>query len=331
MDLIHASCDFRELGVIDYIRFDGVISPDADLDSNDWEVELYADDFARYGISLGDYLYFTDTEWGGVVEKIQHLSAKRTMKISGPNWRGMLARKVIEPPPGTSHLVLTDVELHTAIGMLTQDFGGMVQASVEDTGKRCTRKFRYQTVLEGIHDMLGEAGCRLAVRLDADSKLVILSAEEIADHSEEVEFSEDYDMTFTSTLGDARYNHVIALGSGEQEDRMVRHVWLLPDGSITDDSQAQGIPTGLQNKVLVYDYPNCEDEAELISGAKKKLKENAEQNAIDFDFDTAVLDLPLGDKVGMRDRLIGLSDVKTITRKLLTISSDGTTLQYSVE
>ena len=331
MELIHAEAGFHEIGVVDFVRFDGVISLKADIENNDWEVQLLADDLARYGIRLGDYLYFPGTEWGGSVEKIEHISKSGVIKISGVNWRGLLARRVILPPAGASHLDLREVEMNAAIGLLVSGFDGLFEASMESSGLLCGKKFRYQTVLEGMEDMLESQGLRLEVTLDGDSGKVLLCARTVTDHSDEIEFSGDYDLSYTSTLGEAQFNHVIALGGGQQEARTVRHLYLLPDGSVTENASADGVVTGLQERQLVYDYPNSEDEDELISGAKKRLLEYAAQNTIEFQFDSADIDLPLGDKVGLRDRITGMSDVKTISRKLLTVSSDGVALEYQVE
>ena len=55
------------------------------------------------------------------------------------------------------------------------------------------------------------------------------------------------------------------------------------------------------------------------------------QNGIEISFDSDDLDLPLGDKVGLRDRTLGLSDVRTITGKLLTVSTDGISLRYTIK
>lgn len=332
MELIHVDGNFNELGVVDFIRFDGVISLNAEIDDNDWEAEIPAEDFGRYDISLGDYLFIPGLEFGGSVETVQHVSKSGIVKLGGLNWRGMLIRKIISPPAGTSHLDLREMELNAAIGQLVEaNFGGLFQASNEDSGLLCGKRFRYQNVLEGITDMLDTHGMRLTVTLDEDSRRVMLSAEAIADHSNEIEFSGDYDLSYTSTLGQARFNHIIALGRGEQENRTVRHLYLLPDGSITDNATAEGVAVGAEERAMVYDYPNGEDESELLDGARKRLRENAAQNTIEFSFDAPDIDLPLGDKVGLRDRITGMADVKTISQKLLVISDDGVTLQYKVE
>lgn len=331
MDLIHADGNFNELGIVDFVRYDGIISLEPDVQGNDWEAEILAEDFSRYGFALGHYLYFPSTEWGGRLEKITHVSKTHTVKLGGVTWRGMLSRRVIMPDAGQSHLDLSASDIYPVMRSLVSGFGGLYSAPSGNAGMLCGQKFRYQNVLEGFLDMLDPLGLRLVLTLDPDSRLVVLSTAAVADHSDEIEFSGDYDYSYTSTLGEATYNHVIALGRGEQENRLVRHVWLLPDGSMTTNSNASGIPSGDDEKMLVYDYSSAEDEKELIKGAKKQLREQGVQNGIEISFDSDDLDLPLGDKVGLRDRTLGLSDVRTITGKLLTVSTDGISLRYTIK
>lgn len=331
MDLIHADGDFTELGVVDYVRYDGMISLEPDLQENDWEAEILAEDFGRYGFALGHYLYFPDSEWGGRLESMKRVSKSHTVKLSGVTWRGMLSRKIIMPPAGQSHLDLRETDIYPAMRTLVADFGGLFVAPSGNAELLCGQKFRYQNVLDGILDMLDPLGLRLVLALNPDSRHVILSTAAVTDHSDEIELSGDYDFSYTSTLGEAAYNHVIALGRGEQENRLVRHVWLLSDGTMTTNENAAGIPSGDDERAMVYDYSSAEDEKELIKGAKKRLKEHGAQNGIEISFDSGDIDLPLGDKVGLRDRTLDLSDVRTITSKLLTVSADGINLRYTVK
>ena len=65
MDLIHADGNFTELGVVDFVRYDGVLSLEPGVQGNDWEAEIPAEDFSRYGFALVHYLYFPGSEFGG--------------------------------------------------------------------------------------------------------------------------------------------------------------------------------------------------------------------------------------------------------------------------
>ncbi|MBQ9901068.1 MAG: hypothetical protein IJM51_01590 [Clostridia bacterium] len=331
MDLIHADEQLNELGIVEFVKYDGAVSLDPDVRDNDWEVEILAEDFAGSGFAPGHYLYFPGTEWGGRLETITHISKTHTVRLGGVTWRGMLSRRVIMPAAGQSHLDMRESDIYPVMRSLVAGFGGLFSAPSGNAGLLCGQKFRYQNVLEGMQDMLDPLGLRLVLTLDPDSRLVRLSAAPVADRSAEIEFSGDYDFSYTSTLGEATYNHVVALGRGEQENRLVRHVWLLDDGTMTTDSNASGIPSGADERALVYDYSSAEDEKELIKGAKKQLKEHGAQNAIEISFDSGDINLPLGDRVGLRDRTLGLSDVRTVTGKLLTVSPDGISLSYTAK
>ncbi len=331
MDLLHADGDFNELGVVEFVRYDGILSLEPEVQGNDWEAEILAEDFSRYGFALGHYLYFPGTEWGGRLESIRHFSKTHTVKLGGVTWRGMLSRRAILPPSGQSHLDLSQQDIYPVMRSLVSGFGGLFIAPSGNAGELCGQKFRYQNVLEGILDMLEPLGQRLVLSLDADSRHVFLYNVPVLDRSAEIEFSGDYDYSYTSTLGEATYNHIIALGRGEQENRLVRHVWLLPDGSMTTDQDTPGIPSGTDERAWVYDYSSAEDEKALIRGAKKQLRQHGAQNGIEICFDSFDIDLPLGDRVGLRDRITGMSDVRTITGKQLTVSSDGVSLRYTIK
>lgn len=331
MNLIHADQNFTELGTVGFVRYDGTVSLDPKPDGNDWEAEIPAEDFADYGFALGHYLYFAGTEWGGRLERITHVSKTAVVRLGGVTWRGMLARKVIMPPDGQSHLDLRDRDIHAVIASLIQPFGGLFASPAADFGELCPIRFRYQNVLEGICEMLDAFGLRLTLSLDPDSRHVMLSAAAPADRSNEIEFSGDYDYSYTSTRGEAMYNHIVALGRGEQENRVVRHVWLLPDGSMTTLSTDAGIASGADERAMVYDFSSCEDENELVRYAKNQLRQHGAQNRIEISLDSGDIDLQLGDRVSLRDRITELSDIRTVTGKLLTVSSDGISLRYTAE
>ena len=339
MELIHADASFHEKGVVDFLRFDAMISLTPDIDRNDWEMQIPAEELGRYGLALGDYLYVPYTEWGGRVERFVHLSDKGIVKVGGVSWRGMLLRKVMEPPAGQTHRVFLSCTVAEIIDAMLQSFGGVFvrqngrnALEIADQNTVCEDKsYRYQNVLEAVTALLDEMGDRLELMLDPERRCMLLYICKAADRSDQLEFSGDYDLPYTSTKADARINHLIALGRGEMEDRVVRHFYLLPDGSVTDNPAQEGVAVGVDERTTVYDYPNYENESELVRYAKNYLLRYGVQDEIEFQFDAVNLDLPLGDRVGIRDRLTGMAAVKTITEKLLTVSpDDGMRLKYSV-
>ena len=128
LSLIHADGNFNELGIVDFVRYDGVISLEPKADGNDWVIEIPAEDFERYGFALGHYLYFPGGEWGGRLESIQHVSKTHTVRLAGVTWRGMLSRRVIMPAAGQSHLDLSESDIYPVMRSLAQGFGGLFSA-----------------------------------------------------------------------------------------------------------------------------------------------------------------------------------------------------------
>lgn len=334
MDLIHCDAQGREIGVVPFITFDGVASLEESVEENDWEMKVAESDFTAQDLTPGDYVYFPDTEWGGRVEKLVHQSGSGVVKVSGVTWRGMLTRKILVPPAGQTHVVFEQTSVRAILVALAAPFGSWF--AVEEGGEGgasllCESiRFRYRNVLEGMEELLAQFDKRMVLRFDAERMQVRISVRSAAEHSEDIELSGDYQTAFTSTRAEPTFNHVIALGRGEQEQRVVRHLYLLPDGTVTEQANAEGVASGEAERAVICDYPYYEYESELMAKAKKMLLRYGKQDGIDFDFYSAEGELPLGDRVSIRDRVTGMADVRTISKKLLSISADGLSLRYSV-
>lgn len=337
MELIHADSNFNELGYVDCcIKYDACVELSSDGENN-WQLDIDSDEWLADPIEVGHYLYIENTEWGGPVEKLKHITSSRTVQLSGPLWRGMLARHVISPPLGSSHKEISNVEVHSAMADLIDNRLGVVfTASTESRVETVSGKFRYSTLLEALTKLLDDSALRLKITLDIDESYasipcrVILSAETAIDQSDVIEFSQDYDAGITSTISMSKYNHVVALGRGELEERTVVERWLLPDGTVTSDNTADDIPAGLNLRSFVYDYSSVESEEDLIKNAEAKLKEYSAESSIEIELSGADVDIPLGDYVGLRDRITGLSAVQRVSKKILTISSSGTSIAHYV-
>lgn len=336
MELIHADSNFNEIGYVDcFIKYDACVELAHDGENN-WQLDIDSDDWLSSPIEVGHYLYIEGTEWGGPVEKIKHITSSNTVQLSGPLWRGMLARQVIFPTSGSAYKTISETEANTGISeLLNGSLGVLFTVSTTDTAVSVSGKFRYPLLLEAINKMLDDSSMRLEIELDVNEAYasipcrVILSAKAVSDWSETIEFSQDYDANITSTLSIPEYNHVVALGQGELTERTVIELWLLADGSITSDTTAD-IPTGMDCRSFIYDYSSVESAEELTKSATEKLKEYAAQSGIEIDLSGADVDIPLGDYVGLRDRITGLSATQRVSKKILTISSSGVSIAHYV-
>jgi len=325
VELIHADSNLVELNqVINFSQWDLVASLKDSPDDNDFQLNLSESDWLEYGIAKGDYLYEPGTEFGGRVLGIKHVDNE--IQITGRTWRGMLIDKIIKPPGGSAYKTITTMEANAAISdLLGSSMGTLFTASAAASGITVSGSFRYQTLLYGLHRLLNDSNARLAIGF-ADG-VVTLSAMLISDLSDDEEFSQDNSAPIQSLSNDgSAYNHVVALGSGELTARQVVELYRDAAGVIS----ATPLPAGIDDRQVVLNYPNVESLDELTAKATELL-------ALDYaPVETVEIDLPenaghnLGDIVGGRDYVTGLSITTQITQIIRTVNQDGVTVQYKV-
>ncbi len=331
MTITHANENREELRYLDFFeKFDSEISIKAEATVNDssFELTLSERDWKEEPILIGHHLYIDGTEWGGVVEKIEHDTQSGSLILSGMNWRGMLIRKVIEPPSGSAYLVVSG-EANTVLSARIAAFGGLFSADTTDTGVIVSASWRYNQLLSAMETAFEEQGLTVNIKYVAAKQSVLIGARAIADYSGEIDLSQDYGISMKSTQGRLDgYNHVIALGAGELLERDVLHVYRLDDGTIT--TETPGWAGTAKDKVITYDYNNPESLADLQNGAEKRLLEYVPGNGVELDPGDADIDLQLGDIVGARDRLTGFAASARIVGKILRIDSSGTRIETKV-
>ena len=333
MDIIHADKNLAELGyIIEIDGFDAEISQeiDAEIERNSFALTLADTVWSAQPVEIGHYIYSPGTEFGGMVEQIQHSTARQQVTVSGVTWRGMLYRKIIVPT--TDYLTITATEANAAINTIVgTQLGTLFSVSTAASGITVTsKKFRYTNMLSGIEDMLDEGGAALEVAFDQSTKSVTLSARAVVDYSDRIDLSQDYGVDMVTTEGGFdRYNHIIALGAGELADRDIVHVYRLADGSMTTVAPAWA--GTVDDYVTTYDYNNPETMAILQKGAEKRAAEYAPLNQVEIDPAVDGLDLKLGDIVGARDRLTGMAGTAVIVGRILTMNAGGIKLETRVK
>ena len=322
MELIHAKANIEEIqSLTEFDQYEAVSGLGFKYADNDFELQVEEVVWGNKPIIKGHYLYEVGTEWGGMVENVNHVGT--TVKVGGPTWRGMLARKIISPPAGQAYKAIIAMEANQAIAALIgTSLGPLFAVSTADSGMTVSGSFRYTNLLAAIHSMLQQYGARLEIIFDGTQ--VVLSAVSSVDYTD-TELSQEYEAPLESSVayGEA-YNHVIALGRGELAEREVVELWRLDDGTITTTTQ----PAGANDKQFVLDYPNAESLEELTSSATDKLIESSPVESIGINLDEIEIDFKLGDVVGGRDKVTGLTISKPITKKILKIDKNGRKINY---
>lgn len=328
MDLILADKNRKEIRVLQEI------DADVDLgDTNDFELVTSVDDWSG-DIQMGCYIYIPDTEFGGMIGELESSTAENQIYIRGDCWRGMLGKKIIEPPNGQDYKTVSG-ELNEIINNLVVDAGinDLFSVSEEDAGVSVNNfQFdRYCTLLAGIEKMLSSKGYRLEItyiqRNVPEIGYVRLRSVPIVDYSNTKEISQDNNLDFTATDYKRGTNHLICLGKGDLKDRIVRHLYVQKDGSIGTLKHY----SGLDERASIYDYGSAE-EAELIESGTEKLRELMDKKSFQADIrDDIEIDMQIGDTISGRDYITGISVKKPIIGKILSIQNGKEKMEYKIE
>lgn len=324
MDFIIADPDKKDLCFLD-----DSASLDFDVgSSDDFQFSIVLNDYDPNAHVEGNILYCLGTEYGGIFEDPEISTKDNKKTLTGDTFRGMLKKKYIEPASGEDYFTISG-ELNACIKQLVDSAfsDDLFRVSEDNTGVYLsTFTFdRYCTLLDGINKMLASKLFRLsieAVRIN-DDFFVELSATPVADYSNDIEFSQDNDIQFKIKKVTNKYNYMIALGKGELKDRQVLYFYCDNSGNV---SSIDSIPKGDKVKVYLYDNSSTED---LTDDAIKKFSEinSSDEYSMTIKED---IELELGDIVGGRDYITGMTVAQPVTRKIIKYSNNKQTISYEI-
>lgn len=328
MDFIAVDNNGKELGNITSIK-------EADIeigDTNTFELTFSSSDWEESDeLPTIDYFYSDVGEIGGFIRKIKVMTASKKVKASGYTWRGYLDKKVIVPPDGSTHRIVSGDANEVIRELLADGFGNIIKASDEVAGINIdSYKFRYCTLLGGLTSMLASVDAKLHIRYvpkktEEGSGYIELYAAPFGDYSSKIEFSEDGRINLTATDDRMGINHLICLGSGTGLKRMVHHLYVDDKGKISDTQ----FYTGLDEMTEIYDYSSVESEEDLISSGKDRLRDRKNSQSIEVTADD--IDLDVGDIVTGREAITGIDFKVEVKRVIYKIDTDGNlTKEYQV-
>lgn len=330
MELIKTDPSGREIGYVMKANIDFEIG-DSDDSINDFEVE-----FKRWhwdgSITYGSRLFSPDTEYGGIVRQISTDTQNSVIRAKGYTWRGMMTKKVIQPAPGEDYAVVSG-EINSIIkDMVEKELPGLFYGVSVDTGVTVSNyQFeRYCSLHDGIKKMLKSVGYKLNIRyLEGDigeSGYVVVKAVPINDYSSEYELTNDNNMVFTTDDNQRGVNHLICLGKGELKERLVIHLYADNNGNISETQYY----TGEAEICEVYDSSGSEY-SDLLKNGIEKLE--ASKNHMTYNMTMTKIEgsMDIGDIIGGKDYLTGISVKKPIGRKIWTISAGKESIEYKLE
>lgn len=339
MDLIYMNPEMVDLGVLQDFEMDLAFG----TNENNYECRIPS---AMHCCDAGYYLYIEGTEYGGTVDSIEVVSETSEVIYHGRTWHGIIGSKIIMPlqngetstadvtiknadASGTSfvdrYLVISG-KANACIQFIVDRLGlsSLFKASKADSVRIESFQFdRFTDGYNGLLKMLNSVGMRL--QLEYQDEMVILSAVEQYDFAKDEEFDPELvNMQLKKKIKSV--NHLVCLGSGELENRLVIHLYADESGNISQ-TQTQ---FGLQEYTAVYDYSTVESEEELLKNGTEKLKSLWVPDEMDIKLDDSSDFYHVGDKVGASDNATGLSASATIRKKIVTIKDGLISISYEV-
>lgn len=290
-------------------------------DTNDFAVKILTSEWES--VPDGSLLYIPATEYGGIYKRTEIDTKQGYISVGGLTWRGMLQNKIIEPEPGADYAI-DDGDLNTIIGnRVAAAFDGLMVGGLP-CGVTTTYQYnRYVSLYDGLKAMLKKKGYRLRIVYNNVIRRVVVDAVPIVDYSDKIEFSDDMRANYYVNSDNTGINHLICLGNGQLRDRIVLHLYADKDGNI---SQEQAF-FGRDEIAAVYDYAGADAEQLMQSGIEQ-LKNI--QNCNEFSIDVEAHDIEVGDIVGGKDYISGLTMKAPITGKIHRCENGMESTEYTI-
>ena len=291
---------------------------------NSFAVEIKRQEYER--IPDRARIYIPGTEYGGLFRRLATNTSQDVITPGGLTWRGMMQKKIISPPSGMDYATDSG-ELNAIVKSRVESaLPGLFSGTTASTGVEVTWQYaRYCTLEEGLSDMLKSKGYRLNIEYSQEEKAVVVSAVPIVDYSQSIEFSTDMRINYNMSMQGDGVNHLICLGSGELKDREVYHLYVDENGNIGTTQYY----TGIEEITEIFDYAGAELD-DLIQTGTQRLKEIRNTNVFEIKVDPDT-ELAIGDIVGGRDYLSGMTMRSPISGKIVKWEQGFQTVEYRLE
>lgn len=270
-------------------------------------------------------IYIPGTEYGGIYKHLESNTKDNSVSVGGYTWRGLLQNKVIQPPSGADYATDSG-EINAIIARRVQAaLPGLFVGSAISTGVSVNYQYtRYCTLYNGLKDMLKSVGYKMRIAYDQTLCKVVVDAVPIVDYSAQIEYSSDMNANYSMVLDKMGINHLICLGLGELKNRTVIHLYADANGVISR-TQTQ---FGSDEVTNVYDYAGAETE-NLIKSGTDQLISNISHNSFAIDLESTQ-DVAIGDIVGSRDYITGMTMTAPVTTKIVTWQNGFETTEYKL-
>lgn len=308
MDLIYTNAKGEDIGVLNNYTFDLAFGKD----ENDFELTMSTRDHC---CEKSGFVYIEGTEYGGIIDKMSVTTKDDTLSYMGRTWHGILESKVIEPTTVSGKASVAVDKLIRSMGL-----SNLFIVDTEDYGL-AFGKYSITRPVKGystLAQMVDGIGGKLKFRF-SDGK-VTLSVVPIVDYSQDEQFDNDQvELDIEKTYNSV--NHLVCVGKEDSQEKVPTvHLYKNAKGKF----QEEQVYFGINEITDIYEYSNQDDLAE------EKLQQylSADKVQVDFAPDEAVYDV--GDIIGAKEIVTGISVKEKITKKIVTIKQGSVNINYKV-
>lgn len=311
MDLIYTNADRVDQGVLHDFELDIDLAKE-----KDFEIKT---DPSNAVMASGSYWYILGTEYGGRVDRIKVDTDNNELTYGGRSWRGMLASKVVEP--GTLDGGWQDV-VQSLI-----DACGLSDLFVADASRLTLDSWpvkKHTTLLAVLSEILDGKQHRFELYWSDDK--VHIGAAAIRDLTDTVQYETDDKVHLVVEDNQGGVNHLVCIGTQQESgEEIIVHLYCTASGGITELQQTF---TGLDEIMDIYEA-NSTTREELKSDGFDRLKEL--RNSRTFSVSVEDYDVQIGDIVGGKERITGISVAEKVTNIIYKIDSGGKpSIEYKV-
>lgn len=319
MDLIYMDDKKRDIGVMKNFTLDLAFGED----ENNFELSTVMENNV---CESGFYIYAEGTDYGGIIDQIKVNTSSNSLKYIGRTWHGILGSKILQPDDGQDYLILSgDANQVLAELIRRMNLGDLFVAPDAPSGLtvRNYKMNRYIDGYKGIVKMLQSVNGKLNITFRQG--YATLTAKPLVDYSKNEEFDSSQ-ISFEIKKNFKPTNHVICLGAGDLAERTVIHLYADKDGNISHTKSF----FGMDEVCEVYDCSNAESNEELENGGREVIEKSWNSDSVKINFTNSSSVYDIGDIVGAKENVTGISIVQKIIKKIVTLKNERATISYKV-
>lgn len=289
VELVYSNASKERVGILRAFQLDMEFGKGTA--SNDFKLTVPFD----FDLEIGSFIWIDNTEYGGIIDGmgVDYSVNPAEKYYTGRTWHGILSHKIIMP--GDDHFSVSG-DLNECIRKTLDHIGadGIFDTPDTKSGIEVQYDFdRFTDSYSGLVKMCSKFGAYLSINRVRGK--VILSA---VSSKPDVVTSGD-SVGFRAALNTRPVNHLVCAGEGQEEERIVVHLYADENGKI---SQEQTL-FGLDEVAETYNYSSA-DEERLIESGTERLEEY--QNSTEIDLDADYANRAIGEPVIVFDPLTNL-------------------------